>query len=179
MAIPKLGARQREFCDNLLADLEQNATRAYLKTYPNVSESAARTNASRLLAMPKIQEYLEAAKADRVERVQIDADYVLKRLVEIDQMDVLDILDDSGALKPIRDWPRSWRTLISGFDVTEMAGGQTDALVLLKKIKWPDKVKNLELMGKHVNVRAWEKEAEDNSDDLASALSKLVDKLPG
>ena len=67
-------------------------------------------------------------------------------------MDVLDILLANGELKPIAQWPKVWRTTLSGMDVTEMAG---DAAGLLKKIKWPDKVKNLELLGKHVTVQAF------------------------
>jgi phage terminase small subunit len=31
---------------------------------------------------------------------------------------------------------------------------------ILKKIKWPDKVKNLELIGKHVEVQAWRERQE-------------------
>ena len=29
---------------------------------------------------------------------------------------------------------------------------------MLKKIKWPDKLKNLELLGKHVNVQAFKEQ---------------------
>ena len=35
----------------------------------------------------------------------------------------------------------------------EMVSADSDAL--LKKIKWPDKVKNLELLGRHVSVQAF------------------------
>lgn len=38
------------------------------------------------------------------------------------------------------------------------AEGNTAAL--LKKIKWPDKVKNLELIGKHICVQAFKEQVE-------------------
>ncbi|MFW5401481.1 terminase small subunit, partial [Yersinia sp. 1252 StPb PI] len=98
-------------------------------------------------------------KGERCEEVGIDAAYVLRRLVEIDQMDVLDILLPNGELKPIKDWPKTWRTTLSGMDVTEMSG---DAPGLLKKIKWPDKVKNLELLGKHISVMAFKEQIEQS-----------------
>ncbi|WP_223119734.1 hypothetical protein [Salinicola corii] len=41
-------------------------------------------------------EAIENRKSLRSACTQIDADYVLHRLVEIDQMDVLDILNDDG-----------------------------------------------------------------------------------
>ncbi|EPP2699231.1 terminase small subunit, partial [Escherichia coli] len=49
-----------------------------------------------------------------------------------------------------------WRTTLSGMDVVEMASA--DSAALLKKIKWPDKVKNLELLGKHVSVQAFKEQ---------------------
>ncbi|NUW71408.1 terminase small subunit [Vibrio mediterranei] len=101
---------------------------------------------------------VQQAKQNRVERTEIDSDYVLKRLVEIDEMDVLDILSDDGGLKPISEWPKTWRQFIGGFEIAELWEGRGDdkeQLGLLKKIKWPDKVKNLELIGKHVAVGAF------------------------
>jgi len=87
---------------------------------------------------------------------------VLNRLVEIDSLDVLDILDNTGNVKAIREWPKAWRTSISGIDVQDMMSGDTDSI--LKKIKWPDKLRNLELLGKHVDVKAWDGEqTTDNS----------------
>lgn len=88
----------------------------------------------------------------------VDAAYILRRLFEIDQMDVLDILDDDDCLKPVKDWPTIWRQFIQQFDVEELfAGKGSDKLKigLLKKIKWPDKIRNLELLGKHINVSAF------------------------
>ncbi len=89
--------------------------------------------------------------------MRVSADYVLMRLVEIDQMDVIDILNDDGSLKPIREWLKIWRTTLSGFDLssTIMNMNEDSIETILKKIKWPDKVKNLELIGKHVDVNAF------------------------
>jgi phage terminase small subunit len=102
---------------------------------------------------------LQEIKAELARReFEVDARYVLNRLVEIDRMDVLDILNDDGSVRPIPDWPKVWRQFISQFDVEELfAGVGSDKLTvgLLKKIKWTDKVKNLALLGKHVDVNAF------------------------
>ena len=144
--------KQDMFCREYLIDL--NATQAAIRA--GYSEKTARALGSENLTKPDIQNRIAELKAVRNEEVSINAAYVLRRLVEIDQMDVLDILLANGELKPIKDWPKTWRTTLSGMDVTEMAG---DAAGLLKKIKWPDKVKNLELLGKHVNVMAFKEQA--------------------
>jgi len=144
----KLTDKQELFAREYLKDL--NATQAAIRA--GYSAKTAQEQASRLLSNVMVQSRISELKAERNEVVGIDAAYVLKRLVEIDEMDVLDILHANGELKPIKDWPKVWRTTLSGMDVTEMAG---DAAGLLKKIKWPDKVKNLELLGKHVTVQAF------------------------
>lgn len=140
--------KQEMFCREYLIDL--NATQAAIRA--GYSEKTANRTGSENLSKPDIAQRIIDLKSERIERVEINADYVLRRLVEIDEMDVLDILLANGELKPIAQWPKVWRTTLSAMDVTEMAG---DAAGLLKKIKWPDKVKNLELLGKHVTVQAF------------------------
>lgn len=154
-----LTPKQRRFVDEYLKDL--NATQAAIKA-GYASRTANRTG-SRLLSNADIQAAIQEAQAARSQRTQIDADYVLNRLVEIDQMDVLDILRDDMSLKPVHAWPKVWRQYLSGFDLAEMFEGQGDdrkLVGILKKIKWPDKVKNLELLGKHVGVQAFRERVE-------------------
>lgn len=148
----QLTPKQELFCREYLKDL--NGTQAAIRA--GYSEKTANEQASRLLANVNVQKFVAELKSARVEQTGIDAAYVLRRLVEIDQMDVLDILLQNGELKPIKDWPKVWRTTLSGMDVVEMVSA--DSAALLKKIKWPDKVKNLELLGKHVSVQAFKEQ---------------------
>ncbi|EFE7673776.1 terminase small subunit [Escherichia coli] len=148
----KLTDKQELFACEYLKDL--NGTQAAIRA--GYSEKTANEQASRLLANVNVQKFVAELKTARVEQTGIDAAYVLRRLVEIDQMDVLDILLQNGELKPIKDWPKVWRTTLSGMDVVEMVSA--DSAALLKKIKWPDKVKNLELLGKHVSVQAFKEQ---------------------
>lgn len=146
--------KQEMFCREYLIDL--NATQAAIRA--GYSVKTANEQGAQNLAKLSIQKRISDLKAERNEQTGIDAAYVLRRLVEIDQMDVLDILTSTGELKPVSQWPKVWRTTLSGLDVVEMsAEGNTAAL--LKKIKWPDKVKNLELLGKHVDVQAFKEQA--------------------
>ena len=144
--------KQEMFCREYLIDL--NATQAAIRA--GYSDKTARASGCENLTKPDIQNRIAELKAERNEQVNVDASYVLKRLIEIDEMDVADILLANGELKAVRDWPRVWRTTLSGMDVTELAG---DSAGLLKKIKWPDKVKNLELLGKHISVMAFKEQA--------------------
>lgn len=151
----KLTAKQEAFCREYIIDL--NGTQAAIRA--GYSENSAKEIASVTLTKANIQERLAQLMEERNERVKIDADYVLKRLVQIDEMDVLDILADNGEVKPISQWPKVWRTYLSGMDVAEV-NSQDGPAGMLKKIKWPDKVKNLELLGKHIDVQAFKEQKE-------------------
>ncbi|KAA0910672.1 terminase small subunit [Pusillimonas sp. ANT_WB101] len=146
--------KQRRFVEEYLVDL--NATQAAIRA--GYSKKTAGQIGDENLKKPQIAKAVQEAQANRSNRVQVDADYVLARLVEIDRMDVLDILTDSMSLKPVSEWPKVWRQYLSGFDLSEIfegTGDQREMVGILKKIKWPDKVKNLELLGKHVSVQAF------------------------
>ncbi|MDE9495749.1 terminase small subunit [Xenorhabdus bovienii] len=162
--------KQEMFCREYLVDL--NATQAAIRA--GYSEKTANRIAAQLLSKLDIQNRISELKTGRNEEVGINATYVLKRLVEIDQMDVLDILTDGGKLKPVKDWPKVWRTTLSGLEVLEVESEDTGAL--LKKIKWPDKVKNLELLGKHISVQAFRDQVK-NEHDVVGKLSDMIDEL--
>lgn len=176
MAAFKWTPRREQFCVEFIVDL--NATQAAIRA--GYAAKNAEKEACRLMALPEIQERISEQKAQRVERTQVDSDYVLGRLVEIDQMDVADILDKQGSLKPVLEWPKVWRTYISGFDVAELfegRGEEREQIGMLKKIKWPDKVKNLELLGKHVDVQAFQEKIEHNvGRSLADLMAEAVDE---
>ena len=148
----KLTPKQQRFVDEYLIDL--NATQAAIRS--GYSEKTARDIGCENLAKPNIAKAIEEAQNKRQEQTQIDAAYVLKRLVEIDQMDVLDIMDDQMKIRPVNEWPKVWRQYVVNLENLELSDGEG----CFKKIKWPDKVKNLELLGKHVSVGAFKDKIE-------------------
>lgn len=154
-----LNPKHQRFVDEYIKDL--NATQAAARA--GYSAKTANEQGARLLANVSVQAAIQERIKERGERTKIDADYVLRRLAEIDQMDVLDILRDDMTLKPVSEWPKVWRQYLSGFDLAEMfeGAGEDRAMVgITKKLKWPDKVRNLELLGKHVGVNAFRDKVE-------------------
>jgi len=154
-----LKGKQARFVEEYLKDL--NATQAAIRA--EYSVKTAYSQGQRLLTNVEVQKAIEEATKARSERTKIDSDYVLHRLAEIDRMDVLDILHDDGSLRAVRDWPPIWRQYIGGMDVLTSitrVNDETEIENILKKIKWPDKLKNLDLIGKHVNVQAWRERQE-------------------
>ena len=151
-----LTPKQQRFVEEYLIDL--NATRAAIRA--GYSEKTAKEIGSENLTKPNIAKAIAEAQNKRQEQTQIDAAYVLKRLVEIDQMDVLDIMDDQMKIRPVNEWPKVWRQYVVNLENLELSDGEG----CFKKIKWPDKVKNLELLGKHVSVGAFKDKIEHTGD---------------
>jgi phage terminase small subunit len=95
------------------------------------------------------------------EEFGIDAKYVLQRLHDIDQLDILDIMsDDLSGFKKLSEWPKVWRISINALDIKRLAAGDTDIETVMEKVKWPDKTKNLEMIGKHININAFKEVVE-------------------
>lgn len=77
-----LTAKQERFVQEYLADPNLNATAAYRRAYPKCkTENAAAVSASQLLRNPKIQQAVGAARKELEKRAEIDAAWVLRRLV--------------------------------------------------------------------------------------------------
>lgn len=166
----------RLFCNYYVADTKQNGEAAAVKA--GYAEKSAAQQASRFLARPEVQAYIATLIEQRCERTQIDADWVLKRLEEIDAMELRDIFNDDFTLKPLNEWPLSWRKYINSFEMMELAAADKskdlDRMArTLKKIKGPDKQKNLDQIGKHVDVGAWREHIlVDDQTSLAERMAR-------
>lgn len=178
-----LTAKVEAYCQEYIK-CPENQTQAAINA--GYSHKTAAKFASQNMRDERVKKRIAELMEERNKRMRVSADYVLMRLVEIDQMDVLDILNDDGSLKPIREWPKIWRTTLSGFDLssTIMNMNEDSIETILKKIKWPDKVKNLELIGKHVDVNAFKERLEINvkmtiADKMAKARARVKKQAGG
>lgn len=194
-ATPKTHKRKSTQYKPLTA-MQEAYCQSYIKTPENQSQAAidagfspntAHVKASVMMRDERIQKRIAELMEERNKRMRVSADYVLMRLVEIDQMDVLDILNDDMSIKPVSDWPKVWRQYLTGFELADMFEGRGDEKELvgiLKKIKWPDKVKNLELIGKHVDVNAFKERLEVSgtvtiADRMAAARRRVKEQAGG
>ncbi|EPF4208113.1 terminase small subunit [Escherichia coli] len=199
-ATPKTHKRKSTQYKPLTA-MQEAYCQSYIKTPENQSQAAidagfspntAAVKASVMMRDERIQKRIAELMEERNKRNRVSADYVLMRLVEIDQMDVLDILNDDGGMKPIAEWPKVWRTSLSAMDIAtikttqaslQKENGEADLSVedvehILKKVKWPDKVKNLELIGKHVDVNAFKERLEvSGTVTIADRMAKARDRV--
>ncbi|QPT15221.1 terminase small subunit [Serratia rubidaea] len=175
----KLNAQMERFCQEYIKNPDNQTAAAAAAGYKNAAVSASRN-----MDNPKVNARIAELMKHRNKRTKIGADYVLKRLVEIDELDLTDIMNDDLTLKPLSEWPKAWRQFMTGVKVAELFEGQGDdkqMIGVLKSIKWPDKVKNLELIGKHVDVQAFKERVDVNvnvtlADRMAQARRRMLEK---
>jgi len=155
MTKQKLTPKQTLFVDEYLIDL--NATQAAIRA--GYSPKTAEVQGSRLLSNAKVAEAVDAKKIERSEKTGVDASWVLERLALEVNADLADLYEDNGTLKPIHDWPEIWRKgLVSGIDVVqeyETVDGKKTHIGSVTKLKISERVKRIELIGKHVVVQAF------------------------
>lgn len=162
----KLTPKQQRFADEYIVDL--NGKQAAIRA--GYSEKTAEAQASRLLSNAKVQHYIQKRKQDRVERTEITQDMVLYELASIAFSNAADyakvvekeatIQTDEGEEIQLFDKdgnPVMYRT-VEPVLTSELTEKQKRALSVIKKgrdgfeIKPYDKLRALELLGKHIGM---------------------------
>lgn len=161
----KMTSAQKRFCDEYLIDL--NATRAYKVAYHCKKDETASAAGSRMLGNVKVQEYISKKQKEIEKRTEITQDKVIKELANIafsngtDFAQIVErqyeenIYDDDGNC--IGTKPKKYKCL--ELTATEkLTDEQKAAIAGIKQttngieIKTNDKVKALELLGKHLGI---------------------------
>jgi len=133
--------RHERFCQEYLVDL--NATQAYIRA--GYSPKAVSQCASMLLAKPGVRKRVDELLAIRSARTGINQDRVVRELARIAFLDPT-ALADLDEVKILENAAADDRAAIasvkvkSGSDFTE------------REIKFADKLKALELLGKHLGM---------------------------
>lgn len=170
-----LTPKQEKFVAEYLVDL--NGRQAAIRA--GYSAKTAEQQASRLLTKAKVQAAVAAGRAKQVERTQIDADWVLRRLAQEIEADLAELYDDHGALLPVSEWPLVWRKgLVSGIDTAheyETIDGEKVSIGVVHKLKISDRLRRLELIGKHVAVGAFAERHEHTGKDGKDLIPPMTD----
>lgn len=160
----RLTDRQKAFCDEYLIDL--NATQAALRA--GYSPKGAQRMAVRNMQNPLVQEYLNERREARSKRTQITQDFVLGELMKIATANGTDFASvgkgNRVRLTPTEELPPEKRAAVAS--VKKGRDGM--------EIKTYDKLRALELLGKHLGMF----DAKSGREE-ADALEKLDRLLEG
>lgn len=148
------------------------------------SRKSASQTASYLVKKPEILARVSEINARIVEKSEWDAARVLIRLGEQAEADILELHNEDGSFKPVKDWPIVWRRMIQGMKVKRekvrskdgvqagdsKAWDETGAEIL--EIKFIDRLDNLKLLGQHKAIDAFVQQKQGDVNVLVVTAEK-------
>lgn len=165
-----LTPRQSLFVAQYLVDL--NASKAAERA--GYSAKTAHSTGPRLLENAEVAKAIEEALARRSARVEVKQDDVLRSLLEFANCDILGAFTDDHQLLPLSEMSPEVRRCIVGIETT--ATGSEDAPRFVTKVKFSDKLRSLELLGKHVGM--FKDKLEVKVVGLAELIARARKKTP-
>lgn len=182
----KLTDKQKIFANEYLVDL--NATRAYKAAYPSCKkEETINAAASRMLRNVKVKEYIDKRMREREVRTEITQDKVLQELANIafsDGTHYAEVVEKS-CMRPIYndEGKKTGEEQIFYKDVElketkDLTVNEKKAITAIKNTKFgisvetADKVKALELLGKHLGMFKDKLEVSGNINNPYEGLTK-------
>ena len=171
-----LTPKQQIFCDEYLKDL--NATQAAIRA--KYSKKTAHKIATENLHKPVIKAYIAKRMKDREERTEVTIDRVVQELAIIAFQDLGDVAKwdkDGIVLKDSTKLSSRQRKIMESISSTPVGDGKGGSLGTAFKFKTRDKVKALELLGKHTGAFDGKKPDGDDNSDTESRLLGVVEGL--
>jgi phage terminase small subunit len=169
--------KRRLFAHEYVVDL--NGTAAAVRA--GYSQKRAAVEACELLQDPEVMALVDKLKAKRMQRLEVDADMVLNDLMEYRAADLRNLYDKkTGKLLPIHEWPEFFTRLgvvsLKTREEFETKDGKRELVGYVHEVKWENKTRVLELIGKHISVNAFREKVEH---DVSDPLKKLYDQIAG
>lgn len=161
-----LTAKQKRFVEEYLIDL--NATQAAIRAgySPNTAYSIGNEN----LNKPEIRARIDKAMAERSKRTGINADRVLQELARIAFVKATDVIDaDNATIR--EDASDDDLAVIQSVKVKTIPTQNGDGIE--REIRLTDKMKALELIGKHLGMF---KDKIELSGDVG--VVQIIDDIP-
>lgn len=134
--------KQKRFVEEYLIDL--NATQAAIRA--GYSPDTARSIGNENLTKPDIRAHIDRAMAERSRRTGVNADRVVTELAKIAFVNAVDVIDHETATVKEGALPEDTAAIQS---VKVKTFGEDG---LEREIKMADKLKALELLGKHLGM---------------------------
>jgi phage terminase small subunit len=171
-----MNSKQKAFASEYVIDY--NATQAAIRA--GYSERSAYSQAHELLKKPEIQATIRELEADSSMRTAITKDMVIKELARVAFVDPRRLFEENGTAKDITMLDDDTAAALASVETFEEFGynnGEREFTGYTKKFKWADKLRALEMLGKHLGMFTdkvrFEGTVDTGTDKLASILAQL------
>ena len=161
--------KQKRFVEEYLIDL--NATQAAIRA--GYSPDTAKSIGSENLTKPDLQARIAKAMAERSKRTGVNADRVVMELAKIAFVNAGDVIDaETATLKP--DAAKEDTAAIQSVKVKTFGEDGME-----REIKMADKLKALELLGKHLGMFKDKVELSGTLETEKNKLDDLIKQMRG
>jgi len=126
--------------------VDRNATRAALAA--GVPLASASVTASRWLKVPAVATAIATLDARRLQKLDISAERVLQEIAKLAYYDNARLYDENGARIPVHQLDEMTRAAVASVE-DETTEGPCRVTTRTQKIKMADRLKALELLGRH------------------------------
>lgn len=162
--------KQKRFCEEYLIDL--NATQAAIRA--GYSPESARQSGSDNMNNPYIRARIDAALAVRSKRTGVNADRVVRELARVAFVNPSDVINmNSATLK--NDATEDDTAAVASVKVKTIPTADGDGVE--REIKLADKLKALELLGRHLGMFTEKVEHSGTIDTGSAALTSILHQL--
>ena len=161
--------KQKRFIEGYLIDL--NATQAAIRA--GYSPDTAQQTGSENLSKPVIRAQIDRAMAERSKRTGVNAERVVQELAKIAFVNAAEVIDPKTATVKEDALPEDTAAIQS---VKVKTFGEDG---LEREIKMADKLKALELLGKHLGMFKDRIELSGGLDTEKSKLDDLIGQMRG
>lgn len=143
-----LTPKQKRFVAEYLVDL--NATAAAKRA--GYSQKTAHSIGQENLTKPEIQSAIQEEQTERQRRTKITQDMVLREAAKLAFFDIRKMFDKNGKPLDITELDDDTAAALVGLDVQDISDNDGDYVGFVKKYKMADKLRALELLGKHTGA---------------------------
>ena len=177
----KLTFKQAKFVEELLKDPKGNATQAAIRA--GYSIKGGGIQAHYLFNNIKVKTAIDKRRKALMASSRIDQEWVLKRLELLTEFTIADFFNDDGTMKKFSEIPKEKLYAIGGFKQSKKVLSNKDEEYIterIKEFKLPDKVKVLDIIGKHLGM--FEKDnriqvVEEHNINVKVDLPESVDRI--
>ncbi|WP_283608561.1 terminase small subunit [Faecalispora anaeroviscerum] len=162
--------KQKRFCEEYLIDL--NASQAAIRA--GYSARSAHSIATENMQKPAVRARIDEALATRSKRTGVNADRVVRELARVAFVNPTDVIDmESATLKD--DATEDDTAAVASVKVKTIP--TADGQGMEREIKMADKLKALELLGKHLGMFTDKVEHSGAIDTGSAALTSILQQL--
>ena len=158
--------------------VDYNATKAAIRA--GYSEKSAYSQAHDLLKKPEIMAKISELEAKAARRTEISKDMVLRELARVAFVDPRKLFDENGRPKDLESLDDDTAAALASVDILEEYDFDDGNRVLIghtKKYKWADKLRALEMLGKHLGMFTDKVHVEGSVDTGADKLAGILAQL--